>query len=113
MTVRFWNGENWTDQRAPAPVQAPALIVRTAKDVGIAYLFAILLGGVGAHRFYLARPGSAVGQLVLNFGGWALTVVGIGWFMLVAFLAWFIIDLFMIPAMVATENARLDLESVG
>ena len=31
-----------------------------SKSVGVAYLLLIFLGGIGAHRFYIGRPGSAI-----------------------------------------------------
>ena len=39
------------------------------KSSGVAYLWWFLLGFLGAHRFYLKRPGSAIAQAVANIGG--------------------------------------------
>jgi len=49
---------------APAPAWQPA-IWRTRKNRYTAALFAILLGGVGAHKFYLDQPWWGVLYLLL------------------------------------------------
>jgi TM2 domain-containing membrane protein YozV len=76
------------------------------KEVGIAYLFFLLLGGVGAHRFYLGRAGSAVLLLCLWMGGWLLAALLIGIPMIIAGGIWLLVDLFILPSMVREENAR-------
>jgi TM2 domain-containing membrane protein YozV len=102
---RWWDGATW-GVYAPTATAAPAL-VRTAKDSGIAYLLAILLGGIAAHHFYLNRPGSAIGWLVLWWGGWATTGLGVGLFMLFVASLWWILDLFLIPSYVRAANEKL------
>ena len=67
-----------------------------APSVGAAYLLALLLGLLSAHRFYLGRPGSAILQILSYF-------VVIGFF-------WWVIDLFSIPGMVRAKKARLRAE---
>jgi len=99
--MRWWDGQRWTENFAPAPQ-----LVRAAKDSGIAYLLLILLGGFGAHYFYLGRIGSAIGLIVLWWGGIALTTIGIGVVLLLAALIWVIVDLFMIPSYVREANGR-------
>ena len=61
----------------------------SSREVGISdtkvlptFLFALLLGGLGAHRFYVGKTGSAVAQL--------LTCGGVG--------IWALVDLIMIIA---------------
>jgi TM2 domain-containing membrane protein YozV len=97
---RWWDGNQWTDV-----LQAP--LIRNAKDKGIAYLFAILLGGFAAHSFYLNRIAPGIGFLGLYWGGWLLTTVGVGYLMLIAALVWWIVDLTMIPGWVARANGAL------
>ncbi|MGX7350201.1 TM2 domain-containing protein [Dolosicoccus paucivorans] len=62
------------------------------KSAGVVYLLWFVLGGIGAHRFYLGRP---ISGLIL-----LLTTVLTGWFTF--FLPtglWVLIDLFLINGM--------------
>jgi TM2 domain-containing membrane protein YozV len=61
------------------------------KTSGTAYLWWLFLGGFGAHKFYLGRPGMGVLYL-FTFG---LLWVGLIW------------DLFTLPAQVRLANERL------
>ncbi len=58
----------------------------------VAWLFWLILGWLGAHRFYLERPGT--GLLMMLTGG--------------GLLVWWVIDARRIPAMVAAHNAEQD-----
>jgi TM2 domain-containing membrane protein YozV len=64
------------------------------KSSGTTWLLWIFLGGLGGHRFYLGKTGSAVGML-LTFGG-----LGI----------WAFIDLFLINGMVKSTNEKIESE---
>ena len=92
------------------------------KSVGLAYVLLVLLGGLGAHRFYLKRTGSAVVLLVLAGAAilWAFFsgFVAIGTENIVGALAsamllplvialWLIVDLFRVPSMVRKHNNDL------
>lgn len=77
----------------------------TQKESGTAYLFAILLGGVAAHRFYLNLPGSAIGFILLWWGGWALSAFLIGIPMVIAAGIWWIVDMARMSEMVRSANA--------
>lgn len=77
------------------------------KSTGIAYLLWFLTGGVGGHRFYLKRPGSAIGMIALTVLGWSLLVAYIGGFLLLALGIWLLVDAFRIPGMVAEINGDL------
>ncbi|QYF98453.1 MULTISPECIES: TM2 domain-containing protein [Microbacterium] len=102
--LQWWDGASWGQL---APAVAPIVIhTRPMKDAGIGYLLLILLGGFGAHRFYLGRAGSAVAMLLIWWSGWALTVIGVGIFMLLAVVIWWIVDLFLIPSMVNEYNTH-------
>lgn len=62
---------------------------RPQKDVGVTYLLWFFLGALGAHKFYLGRPGMAVAYI------FTLGFLGIG----------LLIDLFTIPSQVRLANA--------
>lgn len=85
------------------PEQREDVVVRVEerKSTTVAYLLWFFLGGVGAHRFYLGRPGSAVGMLALNFLGWPTLGIGLGFLLLGAFAIWWVVDVFLIPGMVS------------
>ena len=71
------------------------------KSTGAAYVLWFFLGGFGAHRFYLGRTGSAVGQLLLLLLGWI--PVGLGW---IALGIWWLIDAFLIPGIIEQEDMK-------
>ena len=76
------------------------------KEVGIAYALLIFLGGLGIHRFYLGRVGSALALLVLwQLGAWTWWT-GVGLIFGAAAVLWWIVDLFVLGSMVREENAR-------
>lgn len=62
------------------------------KRTGVAYAFWLVLGWLGAHRFYLERP--ATGLLMLLTGG--------------GLLVWWVADAWRIPRMVRAHNAEQD-----
>lgn len=95
----------WWDGRAWGPYSPQAM--RPMKDVGVAYLFFLFLGGFGAHRFYLGRAGSAVVLLLLWLIGWMLSFFLIGVPLVIAAGIWLLVDLFLIPSMVREENSRI------
>jgi len=72
------------------------------KSTGATYLLFLFLGGFGAHRFYLGKTGTAVGQLALGLLGWVTLFVA--WLPLGI---WLLIDLFTIPGMVRDHNMAI------
>ena len=82
-------------------VRQQLLFEANRKSTGAAYLLWFFLGGFGAHRFYLARTGSAVAQLLLLFFGWIPLFTG--W---IALGLWWLIDAFLIPDMIKVDNLR-------
>lgn len=96
-----------TNQSLSADTQALMTFESNKKSAGVAYLLWFFTGGVGGHRFYLGRTGSAVAQLCLCLGGIALAVVIVGFFMLAALGIWLLIDLFTLGGMVAEHNNKL------
>ncbi|MBD0864596.1 MAG: TM2 domain-containing protein [Rhodobacteraceae bacterium] len=65
-----------------------------SRDVGVAYLLALLFGFFGAHRFYLGRPGTAVLMIILTITVYGMIIIAI----------WWLIDLFLIPGWVREFN---------
>lgn len=134
---QYWDGSTWTSAVAPLtqapampagppaqyyPTNAPVVYApqqpyggqqyavpyaRPLKESGTAYLLAILLGGFGAHQFYLGNVGAGIGFIALWWGGWALSVVGIGVIAIIAAFVWWIVDLCTMQSQVNSANRRL------
>ena len=81
--------------------------MRTAKDLAIAYVAAVLFGFVGAHRFYLRNYGVAGAMLVSSLLGWYLSGIGWGLVILAAVVCWIIADLIRMPTLVRNANDRV------
>lgn len=122
--LRWWDGAAWTEDRHVAHSRYWR---RRNKSVAVAYVLFLSLGGFGAHRFYLGRPGSAIGFLVLYwlgilgvpaiFGakdvgsyptplanGPLLLWLAVGLLWLAAVFVWLLVDLIRIPAMTREVN---------
>ena len=81
---RLWDGETWTEQtRSPAPPQTPLPVpVQGPPPAGGTYgpprrnpteskkttagILAIILGGLGIHKFYLGYTGAGILQLLIS-----------------------------------------------
>jgi TM2 domain-containing membrane protein YozV len=72
------------------------------KSVGASYLLCLLLGGLGAHRFYLGYTGTAAVKLALGILGFIS-----GFITWPPLWIWLLIDLFLIPGMVRQKNLEL------
>ncbi len=83
------------------------------KSTGVAYLLWFFLGGLGIHRFYLGKSGSAFAMLALSILGWATLVLYVGVFLLIILGIWLIVDAFLIPGMIQedTDAKRASLRS--
>jgi TM2 domain-containing membrane protein YozV len=77
------------------------------KSVGVAYLLWFFLGGLGVHRFYLGRTGSACVMLALLLLGAATSWLGVGFFLLVPLGIWLLVDAFLIPGIARGHNTKL------
>jgi len=82
-------------------VRAHMIYDANKKSVGASYVLCLLLGGLGAHRFYLGHRATAAVQLVLGLLGF---VVGFTWPPL---WLWLLVDLFLIPGMVRARNLEI------
>jgi len=109
---RWWDGTRWTDFAAPgvAPAMASPAAPAGLKSTGIAYLFALLLGGFAAQMFYLRQYTQATIFLILWWGGWmpligAMSAVkSISSVAIAACIVWFIVSLCTIPGRVKNLN---------
>ncbi|MCV9967037.1 TM2 domain-containing protein [Pararhizobium sp. BT-229] len=75
-------------------------VINEAKTSGVAYILWLL----GAHRFYIGRPGSGLAILALIVLGVTLTPSPVGSLFLVIGVIWVIIDLFLIPGMIQSQK---------
>ncbi|TMV06375.1 TM2 domain-containing protein [Ruegeria sediminis] len=73
------------------------------KSTGVAYLLWLFLGGLGGHRFYLGRTGSAVTMLILSILGWATVAFMVGLVLLIPLGIWLLVDAFLIPGMIRED----------
>jgi len=80
------------------------------KSTGVAYLLWFLLGGIGAHRFYVNRTTSGVIYLVLQVIGWSTVAAGLGVLAFGVIGIWWLIDAFLVPGMVRSNNLMLAAE---
>lgn len=77
------------------------------KSTGIGYLLWFFFGGLGVHRFYLGRNGSAIAMLVITILSLILLFVGVGFLGLLAVGIWLIVDAFLIPGIARDFNQAL------
>ncbi len=84
------------------------------KSMVVAYLFAILLGSLGAHRFYVRRIGTAGTQLVLTLLGYmTVWIFGLGFIFLGIVWIWVIVDLFLLHGYVNRLNKDIERELIA
>jgi hypothetical protein len=93
---------------------------RPKKSIGLAYLLWFVLGGLGAHRFYLNSPRMGIGLIVLFGGGAAIALYGLtlqdqGWLLsgLLCLGAWavlLLVDAFRMPEMIEIASEEKDSE---
>lgn len=93
--------------RASADTAAMLAFEANKKSIGIAYLLWFFLGGLGVHRFYLGRTGSAIGILALTVVGCLTTFLMVGVVLLAVMMVWLLVDAFLIPGIVRQENNAL------
>lgn len=77
------------------------------KSTGVAYLLWLILGGIGAHRFYAGNMGTGWAYVALQVVGWITAAAGFGLLCFIAIGVWWVIDAFLIPGMIRTRNLLL------
>lgn len=77
------------------------------KSVGVTYLLWLFLRGLGGHRFYAGKTGSAIVILALTVIGAFLIFAGVGLFLLAIVGIWVLIDAFLIPGWILDINTGL------
>ncbi len=78
-----------------------------AKSPLLTYLLWFFVGGLGIHRFYLGKTGSALAMLGLAIGGAVTLPIGIGLALLAGLGIWMLVDLFLIPGMVKAQRDQM------
>lgn len=76
------------------------------KNLGAAYVLCILLGLLGAHRFYLGHHGPGVVYAALTVVGLASASWGIGFLFGALVILLLLIDLFRLPGYVRAANGQ-------
>ena len=91
-----------------ADTQALMAFEAGKKSAVVAYLLWFFTGGIGGHRFYAGRTGSAVAQLVLAILGWTTVwMLGFGLLFLIPLGVWVLIDVFLLGGIISQYNAAL------
>lgn len=72
-----------------------ARVANDSPSAGVAYLLCLFLWWVGAHRFYLGRPGTGILMIIATL---CFVIPGA---------LWAFIDLFLIPGMIREKKAQL------
>ena len=67
------------------------------RKVEIAYIFWLLAGFLGGHRFYMRKQGSAVAMLIMT-----IIIIGIPFVFI-----WWLIDGILMPQMIRDQNREL------
>jgi TM2 domain-containing membrane protein YozV len=76
------------------------------KSTGVAYILWLLLGGIGAHKFYLNKAGMGILYIALGALGGFFWLFLLGWIFHIPLAILMIIDLFTIPRQVRDANEK-------
>src|SRR5688500_16956798 len=101
MTIDFNNLASTSVAGSQPNPAALAQYDANKKSVGIAYIAWLLLGGIGAHRFYLGDNKGGIAMLVITLVSVMLMLLLIGFFTIWITAIWALVDAFLIPGMVA------------
>ena len=77
-------------------------VANKSKKAVVAWLLWLFLGGLGAHRFYMGRTGTAVVMLILS-----LTLFGT-----IISVPWMIIDAFRIQGWIHQNQEQIEQETI-
>lgn len=89
------------------PVYVNQVYVAPLKDTAVAYLFWLLLGGFGAHHFYLGRTGIGVAYLTAWLVGFLTWWFGPGLIIGAVLVLCLLVDAFLLPGYTRGTNLRL------
>ncbi|MEW5816497.1 MAG: TM2 domain-containing protein [Spirochaetota bacterium] len=76
------------------------------KSTGVTYILWLLLGGIGAHKFYLNKAGMGILYITLGALGGIFWIFLLGWIFHIPLGILLIIDLFTIPRQVRNANEK-------
>jgi TM2 domain-containing membrane protein YozV len=94
--------------------QAMMMFEANKKSMAVSYVLWFFFGGLGGHRFYNGKTGSAVAQLLLTiFGILFLAAYGLGLLLLVPVMIWVLVDAFLIPGWIRNHNSLLAMQLGG
>lgn len=83
------------------------VVVHSAKESWLAYLLWLLVGTLGAHKFYLQQNAAGIVYLVLGVIGYSTVGFLLGFLFLIPLWVLMVIDLFTIPGRVRALNGRM------
>ncbi|MGP3698678.1 TM2 domain-containing protein [Rhodobacter sp. NSM] len=87
------------------------------KSTLVAYVLWFFTAGLGGHRFYMGKTGSAVAMLILTILGFLTLIIYIGGILLLIVAVWALVDAFLIPGWIEdstrTARARISREIEG
>lgn len=119
---QWWDGAAWgpVDATHVAPAVQPSVVLVQnvkLKTKSTAYVLAILLGTVGAHRFYLRKIASAWVMLIASVLSFPFRLddqhpgsAAIGWGTLAFLVVWVLVDLIFIPETVREANRESGIQ---
>lgn len=83
-------------------------VMSTPKSLAVTYVLCVVLGPLGAHRWYLGHRTAGIIYLVLTVAGLASAPWGIGFVFGGLVLLLCLVDLFLIPGRVRAANGGLN-----